>query len=379
MNIPLIDRWLLGQLLPPMLFAIGAFTAVSLSVGIMFDLVRKIVEFGLPFEVAFKVLFLKLPGFLVLSFPMSMLLATLLAYGKLSSNSELLALKSLGVANRRIIFPAVLLSIFMTLLTFTFNDSLVPMSNRVAENTMRTSLGKAISSEEGKHIMFSRYGSQLDKSNKVSDSNENLTHIFYAKFFRNNFMEEVTLIDYSRLGIEQTLKAKKGEFDQNNNLWIFYDGRLTISQDDGTVSFINFERYKYPFGEGPRELAKVPSDANDMTLKQAKMAEALYQKSGNIKEARRMRVRIQEKFTLPAACLVFGLIGSGLGVRSISRSSKSQGFGLSVLMIFGYYLLSFFSSSLGVKGIFNPVLAAWAPVFLSISLSMFLLGKASKI
>jgi len=379
MNIPLIDRWLLGQLLPPMLFAIGAFTAVSLSVGIMFDLVRKIVEFGLPFEVALKVLFLKLPGFLVLSFPMSMLLATLLAYGKLSSNSELLALKSLGVANRRIIFPAVLLSIFMTLLTFTFNDSLVPISNQVAENTMRTSLGKAISSEEGKHIMFSRYGSQLDKSNKVSDSNENLTHIFYAKYFRNNFMEEVTLIDFSRIGMEQILKAEKGEFDQNKNLWIFYDGRLTITQDSGDISFINFNEYKYPLGEGPRELAKVPSDANDMTVRQAIKAESLYRQAGNNKEARRMRVRIQEKFTLPAACIVFGLIGSSFGVRSISRSSKSQGFGLSVLMIFGYYLLSFFSSSLGVKGIFNPVLAAWAPVFLSISLSMFLLSKASKI
>ena len=379
MNIPLIDRWLLGQLLPPMLFAIGAFTAVSLSVGIMFDLVRKIVEFGLPFEIALKVLFLKLPGFLVLSFPMSMLLATLLAYGKLSSNSELLALKSLGVANRRIIYPALLLSIFMTLLTFTFNDSLVPMSNRVAENTMRTSLGKAISSEEGKHIMFSRYGSQLDKSNKVSDSNENLTHIFYAKYFRNNFMEEVTLIDFSRIGMEQILKAEKGEFDQNKNLWIFYDGRLTITQDSGDISFINFNEYKYPLGEGPRELAKVPSDANDMTVRQAIKAESLYRQAGNNKEARRMRVRIQEKFTLPAACIVFGLIGSSFGVRSISRSSKSQGFGLSVLMIFGYYLLSFFSSSLGVKGIFNPVLAAWAPVFLSISLSMFLLSKASKI
>ena len=379
MNIPLIDRWLLGQLIPPMLFAIGAFTAVSLSVGIMFDLVRKVVEFGLPFQVALKVLILKLPGFLVLSFPMSMLLATLLAYGKLSSNSELLALKSLGVVNRRIIFPAVLLSIFMTLLTFSFNDSLVPMSNRVAENTMRTSLGKAISSEEGKHIMFSRYGSQVDKSNKVSDSNENLTHIFYAKYFRNNFMEEVTLIDFSRIGMEQILKAEKGEFDQNKNLWIFYDGRLTITQDSGDISFINFNEYKYPLGEGPRELAKVPSDANDMTVRQAIKAESLYRQAGNNKEARRMRVRIQEKFTLPAACIVFGLTGSIFGVRSISRSSKSQGFGISVLMIFGYYLLSFFSSSLGVKGIFNPVLAAWAPVFLSISLSMFLLGKASKI
>ena len=378
-KIPLIDRWLLGQLLPPMLFAIGAFTAVSLSVGIMFDLVRKIVEFGLPFQIALKVLILKLPSFLVLSFPMSMLLATLLAYGKLSSNSELLALKSLGVSNRRIIFPALLLSIFMTYLTFTFNDSLVPISNRVAEDTMRSSLGKAISSEEGKHIMFSRYGSQIDSSNKVSNSNENLTHIFYAKYFRNNFMEEVTLIDFSRIGMEQILKAEKGEFDQNKNLWIFYDGRLTITQDNGETSFVNFNTYKYPLGEGPRELAKVPSDSNDMTLRQAIKAEALYKKAGNNKEARRIRVRIQEKFTLPAACIVFGLIGSSFGVRSISRSSKSQGFGLSILMIFGYYVLSFFSSSLGVKGILNPILAAWSPVFLSISFSIYLLRKASKI
>ena len=217
-KIPLVDRWLISQLLPPMLFAIGAFTAVSLSVGIMFDLVRKIVEFGLPLQIALKILILKLPGFLVLSFPMSMLLATLLAYGKLSSNSELTALKSLGFTNIRIIIPAVFLSLLMTFVTFSFNDSLVPISNRVAENTMRSSLGTALSSEEGKHIMFSRYGSQIDSSNQISKSNENLTHIFYAKFFRNNFMEEVTLIDYSRLGIEQTLKAKKGEFDQNNKL-----------------------------------------------------------------------------------------------------------------------------------------------------------------
>ena len=376
---PLVDRWLLGQLIPPMLFAIGAFTAVSLSVGIMFDLVRKIVEFGLPFQIALKILILKLPGFLVLSFPMSMLLATLLAYGKLTSNSELLALKSLGVTNRRIIFPAVILSIFMTCLTFTFNDSFVPISNRLAENTMRESLGKAISSEEGKHIMFSRYGSQVDSSNRVSKSQENLTHIFYAKYFRNNFMEEVTLIDFSRIGMEQMLKAEKGEYDQKNNLWNFYDGRLMITRDNGEISSIDFDKYQYPLGEGPRELAKVPSDANDMTVRQAIKAETLYKKAGNNKEARRMRVRIQEKFTLPAACIVFGLIGSSFGVRSISRSSKSQGFGLSILMIFGYYVLSFFSSSLGVKGILNPILAAWMPVFISISISIFLLRRTSKI
>ena len=375
-SVPLIDRWLLGQLIPPMLFAIGAFTAVSLSVGIMFELVRKIVEFGMPFQIALKILFLKLPGFFVLSFPMSMLLSTLLAYGKLSSNSELLALKSLGINNRRIVIPAILLSIFMTILTFTFNDSLVPISNRLAENTMRESLGKAFNKEEGKHIMFSRYGSQIDSENKISDSQENLTHIFYAKYFRKNFMEKVTVIDFSRIGIEQILKAEKAEFNQKESLWDFYNGRLIITKDNGETTSIDFSSYKYQLGEGPRELARIPKDANDMTVAQAINAEKMYKKAGNIKESRRMQVRIQEKFTLPSACLVFGLIGSSFGIRSFSRSSKSQGFGLSVLMIFGYYILSFFSSSFGVKGLFNPVFAAWLPVITSISIGIYLLKRA---
>ena len=70
-----------------------------------------------------------------------------------------------------------------------------------------------------------------------------------------------------------------------------------------------------------------------MTLKQALEAEKIYLKTGNLKEIRRIRVRIQEKFTLPFACLVFGLIGSSLGSKSNLRSSKSQGFGLSVVCL----------------------------------------------
>ena len=113
-----------------------------------------------------------------------------------------------------------------------------------------------------------------------------------------------------------------------------------------------------------------------MNLEQAIKAERMYKEAANNKESRRMRVRIQEKFTLPSACLVFALIGSSFGIKSFSRSSKSQGFGLSILMIFGYYMLSFFSSSLGVKGILNPVIAAWLPVLISISTGIYLLNRA---
>ncbi len=378
-SIPLLDRWLLGQIMPPMIFAISAFTVISLSVGVMFDLIRKIVEFGLPLFLALKVLFFSLPGFLVLSFPMAVLLSTLLAYGKLSANSELLALKSLGIKTSRMIAPAIALSIFMTGLTFYFNDNLVPRSNKIAEQTLRAGIGSSFSGEQGKdNIMFSRYGSRIDYSTKkATKTNTYLTHIFYASLYKNNTMIGVTLLDFSRQDFQQILKANSARFDKNNSSWIFSNGSIVSIDSSGQTTNIQFKEYTYPFVEGPLELARIPRDANKMTLKEALKAEEIYKKTGNLKEVRRIKVRIQEKFTLPCACLVFGLIGSSLGSKSNLRSSKSQGFGLSVILILIYYVMSFVFSSFGVKGLFHPIIAAWLPVLISLGGGMYLLRKSN--
>ncbi len=378
-SVPLMDRWLIAQILPPMLFAISAFTVISLSVGVMFDLIRKIVEFGLPLFLAIKVLFYSLPSFLVLSFPMAVLLSTLLAYGKLSANSELLALKSLGIKTSRIIAPAIAVSIFMTGLTFYFNDNLVPASNKLAESTLRAGIGSSFSSEKGKdNIMFSRYGSKIDSvTNKPTKTNQFLTHIFYASLFKNNIMQEVTVLDFSRQDIQQILKAKSAVFDKKNSSWIFSNGSIVSIDQGGQTTNIQFEKYRYPFVEGPLDLARIPKDASEMSLKQALEAERIYKETGNLKEIRRIQVRIQEKFTLPCACLVFGLIGSSLGSKSNLRSSKSQGFGLSVILILFYYVISFVFSSLGVKGLFSPIIATWLPVLISMGGGIYFLRKSS--
>ena len=380
-SIPLIDRWLLGQIIPPMLFAISAFTVISLSVGVMFDLIRKVVEYGLPLFLALKVLFFSLPSFLVLSFPMAVLLSTLLAYGKLSSNSELLALKSLGIKTSRIILPAIALSIFMTGLTFYFNDNLVPKSNKLAETTLRAGIGSSFVEEKAReNIMFSRYGSKISASTKKpTRSNSKLTHIFYAQWYENKIMKNVTVLDFSREDFQKILKANYARFDKKNSSWIFSEGSIVSIDQNGQTTNIQFKEYIYPFIEGPIELAKVPKDANDMTLKEALQAEKIYKNTGNLKEIRRIQVRIQEKFTLPCACLVFGLIGSSLGSKSNLRSSKSQGFGLSVILILIYYVLSFVFSSFGVKGLLAPFFAAWLPVLISLGGGVYLLRKSSSL
>ena len=377
-GIPIIDRWLLGQLVPPLLFSISAFTVVSLSVGVMFDLIRKIVEFGLPISLAIQVMFLKLPGFLVLSFPMSVLLSTLLAYGKLSANSEILALRSLGIKTSRLIIPALILSLFMTGLTFYFNNSLVPLTNNYSEALLRDGLGKSVSIERGHDIFFKGYGSYTDlKTNESTERNTFLNQIFFSRVVEDNVMKNVTVLDFSKLGYKQILSANQGVFDAKKSAWIFSDGRLITLDEDGRTTTIGFEKYVYPLGDGPLKVSKIPDDANKMTLNQAFAAKKLYEETGNAREARKMSVRIQEKFTLPCACLVFGLIGSSLGSKPNLRSSKSQGFGLSVILILFYYILSFVSSSLGVKGTLTPFFSAWLPVLISFSDGFYLLKKAS--
>ena len=377
-SIPLIDRWLLGQIIPPMIFAISAFTVISLSVGVMFDLIRKIVEYGLPVLKALQALIFSLPSFLVLSFPMAVLLSTLLSYGKLSANSELLALRSLGIKITRIIAPAIAISLFMTGLTFYFNDTLVPNSNKLAESTLRSGIGSSFNQGKSKNnIIFTRKGSRIDSTNKQTKINTFLTHIFYASRFENNIMREVTVLDFSRKNIKQILTANSAIFDKNNSSWIFKDGSIVSTDTKGQTTSIKFKQYMYPFVEGPLDLAKVPKDASDMSLKEALEAERIYKKIGDLKQIRKIQVRIQEKFTLPCACLVFGLIGSILGCKSNLRSSKSQGFGLSVLLILGYYVMSFVSSSFGVKGLLPPIIAAWFPVISSLSGSFYFLRRNS--
>ena len=374
-RIPLIDRWLLGELIGPLLFGLTLFTVVSLSVGVMFDLVRKIVESNLPWTIAVQVLLLKLPSFLVISFPMATLIASLLAYSRLSANSELTALRSVGVTASRMIAPAIALALLMTSLSFIFNDVIVPRTNRSAEFTLQRALGKAIAAEKGEDIVYSRFGRVTGADGVVGNG---LTQLFYATKFYDGKMIGVTVLDFSRSGFTQMLVAEYAVWNESQSKWEFNDGKILTLTPSGSTTSADFDRYFYPLSSAPLSIAKLPKDANNMTVGEAIEAEQLLSDAGDRKEARRLRVRIQEKFTVPMACLVFGLIGSSLGARPNSRTSRSQGFGISVVLIFVYYVLSFSFSSLGVKGTLAPFLAAWGPVLISLAGGGVLLRQASR-
>jgi lipopolysaccharide export system permease protein len=376
-RLPLIDRWLLGELIGPLLFGIGAFTAVSLSVGTVFDLVRRIAESGLSVGIALQVLALELPSFLVLSFPMATLMASLLTYSKLSGNSELTALRSVGVTTWRMVLPALALALAMTLLTFGFNEAVVPHSLLQAKATRDRAVGRAVVGEDRQRVSYSQFGTvtQPDGSRERT-----LTHFFYAQRLNQGVMEQVTVLDLSQPGQRLMLTAEEGRWNEPEAMWEFLDGKLYVVSAQGgeSITSARFDRYLYPLGNQPLRVAQLPTDAEMLTIGQARTAERLLRESGDPQAARKLRVRIQEKFSFPAVCLVFGLLGSSLGVRPNGRRSRSQGFGISVLLIFGYYVVAFSFSAMGVNGALTPQLAAWLPVAIFLAIGAGLLRQASR-
>ncbi|HAG81167.1 MAG TPA: permease, partial [Cyanobacteria bacterium UBA12227] len=121
-----MDRYLTSELIPPFLFGMGLFSSLGVTIGKGFYIMREAVDEGLPLSIALKVLALSFPFFIAWAFPASVLLATLLTYSRLTSDSELIALRSCGVSIYRLVLPTIILSFIVTGITFTFNEYVVP-------------------------------------------------------------------------------------------------------------------------------------------------------------------------------------------------------------------------------------------------------------
>ncbi len=375
-RLPLLDRWLLVELLGPTLFFIALFTLLLLTGGVMFELVRQMVDKNLPISIAIQVLLFSTPRWLAFSVPMGTLMACLFVYTRLSSNSELTALRSLGVSTVRMIVSAILLSVLMTGFTFVLNDVVVPRSNLFAEVMLQRALGRSLATEKGDDIIYPRFGRITNSRSNQSD--RGLTQLFYSRRFQDGEMQDVTVLDFSRVGFTQMLVAEKAIWNQSDAKWNFINGQILTLSPNGSSTKVVFDRYLYPLGSGPLRLAKIQKDAVNMTVAEALQAERLYTEAGSSKDVRKIRVRIQEKFTFPMACLVFGLFGATLGAQPKYRTSRSFSFVLTLGIIVVYYVISFSFSSLGVKGTLPPFVAAWMPVVLSLAGGGLLLRQASR-
>ncbi|MDX2271660.1 MAG: LptF/LptG family permease [Cyanobacteriota bacterium] len=374
----MMDRYLISEMALPFFFGVGAFTGLVMAIGSLFELVRLVAESGLPIPAALQVFALRAPGIIVLTFPMSMLLATLLAYGRLSGDSEMTALRSCGVSIYRLVVPAIALSLLVTSLTFALNEWVVPSANRQSAITLNRALDRDPQFRR-ENILYQEFGNITGQdSNGAVTRRQGLTRQFYARSFDGRTMRGIIVLDFSNESLNQILLAATGEWQPETNTWLFLDGTNYIVSPDGTYSNIaTFTRQDISLSRAPLDLAQEARSPEEMNIRELSRHIQVMASSGDLQQVRRLQVHLHLKYAIPFACLTFALVGSPLGLRP-QRTSSSLGLGISVLIIFGYYVFSFVMQALGQTGALGPALAAWLPNTVGCLVGLALLYRANR-
>ncbi|MBE9045017.1 LptF/LptG family permease [Pleurocapsales cyanobacterium LEGE 10410] len=372
-GLSVMNLYIVKELFLPFLFGMGIFTSLGLSIGAVFELIRQVTDSGLFWGVAAKVLILKMPEYIVLAFPMSILLATLMTYSRLASDSELIALRSIGVNVYRLIMPAIAFSLCIVTITFLFNDFVAPAANYQASVTLKEALGKTRPSFQTENILFDEYAN-IEKN---GETREVLSRLFYAEEFDGEQMKNLTVLDRSPGSVSQIVTARSAKWNVLENIWDFYDGTIYLVGIDGSYNnIVRFQHQQLSLPQTALEITKKGKKTKEMNIFEAQEYLEVIKHSNDDSRVRKWQVRIQGKIAVPFACLVFALIGAVLGIQP-QNSSKTTSFGICIGLIFTYYLLSFICESLGISGALPPWVAAWLPNFLGLSAAGGLLAKAT--
>lgn len=370
-----MDRYLTSELIPTFLFGVGAFSSIGVTVDAVFDLVRKIVESGLPVEIAIQVFLLQLPEFIVLAFPMSTLLACLMTYSRLSSESELIALRGCGVSVYRMVFTAVILSFIATGITFLFNEQIAPAAKYQANVTLNNALQSDKPILKQQNIFYPEY---RDDPQPDGTTNKILLRLFYADQFDGKRMKGLTIIDRSTKGLNQIVVAESAQWNGAQSVWDFYNGTIyLVAADSSYRNILRFEHQQLQLPRTPLTLTEKNRSYGEMNISEALEQLTVERLGGDLQKIRKLQVRIQQKISLPFVCVVFGLVGSAMGSRP-QRTGRGTSFAICVVVIFSYYLIFFMSGAIAQVGILSPFMGAWLPNFIFFIVGAFLLIRVAK-
>ncbi len=357
------------ELLPPFFLGLLGFTFILLT-GRILQLTELFVNKGISLLHILRFIYYLIPSFMVLTIPMAMLLAVMVAFSRLASDNEITALKSSGISLYQMVPPVLILAAAAFILTIFFSLHLLPQANQasrsllfeIASTKAHIGVKERVFNDDfdGLVIYVERVSPRTLKWENIFISDSRLpeeTHAIVAR-------EGVVLSDPAQLTV--TLKLKNGSIHKLGRQpevyqkidFATYDLRLSLK----TNLIKKQEEKKHPA---------------DMTLNELLQAIRFWRLQSE--DARILLIKIHEKFTIPFACLVFGLIGIPLGAQSpFGRAAKSLGFSWSVAVILIYYLLANAGNSLAERGLIPVEVGLWFPNAFFLVLGLYLLIKTAR-
>lgn len=410
----LLERYILRETVKPFLVSLTIVTFVFLIDKII-DLLNLIIEKRLDIAAIVSVFSLSLPFIVALSVPMSVLVAIIITFGRLSVDNELTAFKSCGINIYTLMRSSVIATVALAALMIYFNNEILPETNHQLKNLL-------IRLHHRRPVTSIRPGTFTTVKN----------YTIFAFDVEDDKLQRVTIFDKKNAEFPSTITAETGEIiltDGGNNFKaILHNGQVheRDKEDPGAYTLSSFDELIIHLPDLGYQLniedAAQRGDREMPTRQMLAVNEARRQEISSVKDEieslqrrinilddlpdspetgrdinryenlirmhrnkindiqRRIReyqVEIHKKFAIAVACLIFVLLGVPIGMM-IKTSGVGGAFTASTFIFIVYYICLVMGEQLGDQGHVPPFIAMWAPNIIFGSLGIFLIIKSTK-
>jgi len=366
-----LDRYILTEILGPLALGFLVYTFILL-IRFLFQSAEMIIRRGLPVSMIGKLLVLTLPNIVVLTLPMSLLFGTLIAVGRLSSDSELIAMRACGVSLLTLYRPILLLSGLLTLLNTALMVYALPWGNSALQELRLEIMTQTVSQQVEPRVFYEEWEGKVVYVFEVPPGSKRWKGVFLAEAIPASQNNQITIADWGEVLVDQAgervvlrlYNAIRHKLDLSSpgRYEISRHKRLDLVLED---QFISGQKAKLSASKGVRELTL--AELRDLLRDPAAMDE----------QRNLARVEIYKKFSIPAACLVFGLFALPLGINN-RRGGKASGFALSIGILILYYVLLNNGEEAARYGRIPAWLAMWSPNILLAVAGVFLLVRRNQ-
>jgi LPS export ABC transporter permease LptF/LPS export ABC transporter permease LptG len=353
------DRYILKEIASPFSIGLLVYTLTLLTNQILI-LSKTLIAKGVTAGMVFKILFYLLPDMLSFTIPMATLMGVLAGMSRLSSDSEIVAFRTMGIHNHRILKPVLLFSVSTWLISSWLLMFLAPETN----------------------YRFNKLYTEVVLSQTISGIKPGIFYQdlpFLSLYFRDQDRggqwQDVFLCSLKNPEEDTLIFAKKGRFMykkfQKENFIILFDGVIhTFNKKDPAKYALTFFTQKT---EKVSNLVTIRQTRRSTQLVFPELVRKLRENPGDVL----LSLEFHKKFALPFACLALGFLGLSLGI-STRKGGKTSGFVISLGIIFIYYVMMTASRNMILKNIISPFWGSWAPTIFLVVIGILLYRFAAR-
>jgi lipopolysaccharide export system permease protein len=421
----ILTRYILKEHIAPFLFAFFTITFL-LVIDFIPRITDSVMDKDISVWIALELLGLNLAWILALSIPMSALVATLMAFGRLTADFEITAIKSSGVNMLRVIMPVLIAGLVLTFLMIEFNDKILPDLNKKARelrgdiSAMRPTLvfrsgifisdvpGYLVLIDDIDHITSEIKGVSITdtKNNnrpriiiaehgliEMTDGNKNMKFTLYngeihsldlldpENYRQVEFENQIINITGTGSELQRNESSFRGDREQSiNDMWQVVDKAegqifprrqqiLTTMQDNIERIFsdtIGIRADKMT-DSAVYMMIKKSADNLRLTVKRNRQQIASHKK-----RIAQFSIEIHKKYSIPAAIISFILIGAPLGIMS-KRKGMGVAITISIILFVIYWSFLIGGEDLADRELISPFWGMWTANFLLSGIGLYLL------